>query len=84
MTNKPDYIDHRKRIRSRFTTSGGKGLSDYELLELLRTYAISRKDVKPVAKELIRNFGTISGVLDAPRSELEKIERDWVRYRPLL
>ncbi len=74
MTDKPDYINHRKRIRTRFTTSGGKGLSDYELLELLLTYAISRKDVKPVAKELIRNFGTISGVLDAPRNELEKIE----------
>ena len=57
MTEKPDYLEHRKRIRERFLNSSGKGLSDYELIELLLTYAIPRKDVKPIAKKLNKKLG---------------------------
>lgn len=71
MTDKPDYLEHRKRIREKFRKAGAKGLHDYELLELLLTYAVPRKDVKPVAKELINHFGGLSGVLDADQKELE-------------
>jgi DNA repair protein RadC len=74
MSDKPHYIDHRKRLRERFQKTGGEGLQDYELIELLLTYAIPRKDVKPIAKELIKRFGGISGVLDAGQKELEKVE----------
>jgi len=48
-------------------------MHDYELLELLLTYAIPRKDVKPYAKDLIERFGSLSGVLDASRKELEEV-----------
>ncbi len=70
---KPDYIDHRKRLRERFRKAGVEGFHDYELLELLLTYAIPRRDVKPIAKMLIGRFGSLSGVLDASPQELEKV-----------
>ncbi len=74
MADKPDYIEHRKRIRERFLKSSGKGLSDYELIELLLTYAIPRKDVKPIAKQLSRKFGGLKGILNSTTEELEKID----------
>lgn len=70
---KPHYIGHRERLREKFRRAGSKGLHDYELLELLLTYAIPRKDVKPLAKDLIKHFGSFSGVLDAGQQELEKV-----------
>lgn len=50
MSEKPDYLEHRKRIRERFVKSEGRGLSDYEFVELLLTYAIPRRYVKQIAK----------------------------------
>jgi DNA repair protein RadC len=73
MEPKPDYLDHRKRLRDRFRKNGTAGMHDYEILELLLTYAIPRKDVKPFAKELIKHFGSLSAVLDASQKEIEKI-----------
>lgn len=74
MADKPDYLEHRKRIRERFLKSSGKGLSDYELIELLLTYAIPRKDVKPIAKQINRKFGGLKGIIDSTAEELEKID----------
>ena len=73
MEDKPGYLDHRKRLRARFRKSGTEGMHDYEVLELLLTYAIPRKDVKPYAKELIKRFGNLSGVLDASQQEIESV-----------
>ncbi len=73
MSEKPHYIGHRERLRERFRKGGPDGFHDYELLELLLTYAIPRRDVKPIAKELIKRFGSLSGVLDAGQKELEEI-----------
>ncbi len=73
MEDKPAYLGHRKRLRDRFKKSGGGGLLDYELLELLLTYAIPRKDVKPYAKDLIKRFGSLSGVLDAGQQDIEEV-----------
>ncbi|MFQ6090170.1 MAG: DNA repair protein RadC [Candidatus Bipolaricaulia bacterium] len=70
--DKPHYIGHRERLRERFRQAGAEGLHDYELLELLLSYAIPRKDVKPLAKRLIERFGGLSGVLDAEQRELEE------------
>ena len=74
MDKKPDHIEHRSRLRERFKRSGAAGFQDYELLELLLTYAIPRRDVKPAAKRLIKRFGSLAGVLDAEAKELEAIE----------
>ena len=53
MNDQPDYIGHRQRLKQRFLLGGGRDMTDYELLELLLTFAIPRQDVKPLAKELI-------------------------------
>lgn len=67
---KPHYHGHRGRLRSRFFTGGAAALQDYELLELLLTFAIPYSDVKPLAKGLIERFGSFSQVLDAPPEAL--------------
>jgi len=50
-------------------------MADYEVVELLLTLAIPRKDVKETAKRLIRKFGNLKGILDAPVEELRKVEK---------
>jgi DNA repair protein RadC len=70
----PHYLKHRKRLRERFEKNGAGGLQDYELIELLLTYAIPRRDVKPLAKSLIKRFGSLSGVLDASSRELASVK----------
>jgi DNA repair protein RadC len=72
MDEKPHYHEHRKRLRERFRK--GQGLADYELMELLLTFAIPRRDVKPTAKRLLKRFGGISGVMDATERELRECE----------
>jgi DNA repair protein RadC len=67
---KPHYHGHRGRLRARFLTGGVAALQDYELLELLLTFAIPYSDVKPLAKGLIERFGSFSQVLDAPPEAL--------------
>ncbi len=59
-------------MRERFRKTGFEGFQDYEALELLLTYAVPRRDVKPLAKHLIKRYGSMQGVFDAPFEELEK------------
>ncbi len=66
-------LGHRERLKNRFLRSGSSGLSNYELLELLLTYAIPRKDVKNIAKDLLKTFGSIRGVMTAPPELLEQV-----------
>jgi len=73
-TKKPSYIGHRQRIKEKYEKSGIDGWLDYEVLEFALSYAIPRKDTKPIAKELLSKFKSINGVLDADRKELENIE----------
>jgi len=67
---KPHYHGHRQRLRQRFLQGGAAALQDYELLELLLTYALPRADVKPLAKELLQHFGSFTHILDAPSEAL--------------
>jgi DNA repair protein RadC len=66
----PGHTGHRQRLRDRFMTGGADALPDYELLELLLFAAIPRKDVKPLAKQLIRRFTNFAGVITAPHAAL--------------
>jgi DNA repair protein RadC len=68
------HTGHRQRLRERFVRSKGQDLADYELIELLLFAAMPRRDVKPVAKALIKRFGSFAGVLDADYAELQKID----------
>jgi len=67
---KPHHLGHRQRLRERFMESEGKGIADYEILELLLFACKPQGDVKPLAKELIAKFGSLTKVLNAPASEL--------------
>ena len=69
----PDYLGHRQRLRTRFLLTGGKGMPDYEFLEFLLTMSIPRRDVKPLAKQLIKKFGSFAGVVNAQDNELLEI-----------
>ena len=70
----PDYLKHRERLKSKFIDSGLDALLDYEALELLLSFSILRRDVKPLAKDLLREFGSIKGVMDAELSALVRIK----------
>jgi DNA repair protein RadC len=67
-------IGHRERLRERFEKGGFTGFHDYEVLEMLLTFIFRQGDVKPLAKELIKTFGSFSKVLDASVEELESIK----------
>ncbi|MCI4625671.1 MAG: DNA repair protein RadC [Candidatus Magnetoovum sp. WYHC-5] len=69
----PHYAGHRERLRQRYLKNGIDSLTQYEAMELLLTYAITRRDVKPMAKALIKKFKGIRGVLDADVEELTAI-----------
>lgn len=63
-------LGHRERLRQKFLKNK---LVDYELLELLLTYAIPRCDVRPLARELMKTFGGAYNVLTAPVEALTKV-----------
>src|ERR687893_828859 len=70
----PHYLGHRDRLRARFTEDGGDGLPDYELLELVLFRSLPRRDVKPLAKELVRRFGSFAEPLAAPPQRLRQVD----------
>ncbi len=59
------YIGHRQRLKERILNSPPAALADYELIELLLFFAISRRDVKPLAKKLLGALGSINNLLHA-------------------
>lgn len=65
---------HRKRVKDRFLKEGLENFSDINALELLLFYGIYRKDTNPVAHALLDHFGSLTQVLEAPFSELMKVE----------
>lgn len=70
----PSYIrDHRKRLRNRFMDGGADAVPDYEMLELLLFRAIPRRDVKPLARQLLDTFGDLNRVLSAPVPRLQEV-----------
>jgi len=73
-TEKLSYLGHRKRIKDKYEKNGIAGWLDYEILELVLSYAIPRRDTKPIAKELLSRFKTINAILDADKKELEVIK----------
>jgi DNA repair protein RadC len=68
----PGCLGHRSRLLERFDKHGLESLNDYEIVELLLTFVIPRRDTKPLAKQLMARFGSINGLIHADKSELEK------------
>ncbi|TDK44393.1 RadC family protein [Antarcticimicrobium luteum] len=70
----PSYIrDHRQRLRDRFMAGGAAAMPDYELLELLLFRSIPRRDVKPLARALLDQFGDFNRVLAAAPERLASV-----------
>ncbi len=65
---------HRSRLRDRFLSVGQNALADYELIEMILFAAFPRGDIKPLAKTLIREFGSLAEVLHADPAELKRIK----------
>lgn len=71
----PDNSGHRKRIKEKYLSNGREAFKeDYEFLELLLTYAIPRRDTKPMAKALLAKFGSMRGILSASSEDLCEID----------
>ncbi|MBI1910757.1 MAG: DNA repair protein RadC [Deltaproteobacteria bacterium] len=66
--------EHRKRLKERFKMAALDGFHDYEILELLLAYAVPKKDVKILAKALIKKFNGMRGVFDASPDELKSVK----------
>lgn len=72
---KEDYRQgHRSRLRARFIAGGVEAIADYELLELMLFAAHPRGDVKPLARLLLKEFGSVGKVLSATPDALMNIE----------
>jgi DNA repair protein RadC len=68
----PHHTGHRDRLRERFFSVGPAALQDYELLELLLFAAIPRRDVKPLAKQLLTEFGDLWSITHSTPERLRK------------
>jgi len=68
------FHGHRDRLRKRFREQGATALADYELLEMALFRAIQQGDTKPIAKALLKEFGTLNEVLAASRERLKEID----------
>ena len=67
------HAGHRARLRTRYLQAGSGGMTDFDLLELLLTYAIPRRDVKMQARALLEKFRTPGNIMDAPYTEIASV-----------
>lgn len=70
IAERPAHADHRQRVRERYEREGLDGFAPHEALELLLFYAVPRVDVNPLAHRLLDQFGSLSGVMEAPVHDL--------------
>lgn len=68
-----DGVGHRARLRAKLATGGGEALHDHELIEYLLALAIPRRDTKPLAKALLREFGGIGGLMTADWTAIARV-----------
>ncbi len=68
------HKNHRNRLKNKVKNHGLECLAYHEILELLLTYTIPRKDTNPTAHNLIDHFGSFSNVLDADYQDLIKVD----------
>ena len=66
-----EHDGHRDRLRKRFLEQGMDVLQDDQVLELLLFYALPRRDTNDLARKLLKHFGSIAAVLEAPLQELK-------------
>jgi len=73
---KPHYHGHRKRLKERFVeslkTNVTNSIPDYEIVEMLLFYCVPRRDVKELAKDILKDFGSLSNLLTADINKLSE------------
>ena len=66
---------HRDKLRNRFIHDKGfENFEDHQILELLLFYALPRMDTNPLAHELLEQFGSLKGVLEARPEQLMQVK----------
>jgi DNA repair protein RadC len=68
-----DFAGHRQRVKNKFLKSNPESLEDYELLEILLFSAAPRKDVKPIAKKLLQEFGNLKSIVNCDLYNLSQL-----------
>lgn len=63
---------HRERLRKKFE-EGSSLLEDHELLEILLFSIRPRINTNDIARQLIRRFGSLKGVLSADEEEIKSV-----------
>ncbi len=71
--NNRKNIGHRQRLRERFLKQGIDGFTDSDVIEFLLTLGTPRKDCKQEARALLREFGSLSAVMEASLDDLQKL-----------
>ena len=74
MQEKGLHDGHRQRLRQRYIDSSLDAFADHEVIELLLTYSIPRRDVNALAHRVLERFGSFSAVADATVDELCQID----------
>ena len=72
--NASPHEGHRERLRTRYQSEGADGFADHELLELLLTYALPRRDTNALAHALLTRFGSLAAVLEAEIPQLMLVD----------
>jgi DNA repair protein RadC len=68
-----DGSGHRARLRRRLFEGGPDALLDHELVEYLLALAIPRRDTKPLAKKLLREFGSYGALMAADAAAIARV-----------
>lgn len=68
-----DNGGHRARLRQRLFEGGPDALLDHELVEYLLALAIPRRDTKPLAKQLLREFGGFGALVTADAEAIARV-----------
>ena len=73
-TDASTHLGHRQRVKKKVRNLGVRNFELHEVLELLLTYTIPRKNTNNLAHDLLNHFGRFSSVLDASITDLMKVE----------
>ncbi len=65
---------HRQRMKNRFRVGGLTSFEQHEIIEMLLFFGVARKDTNPLAHRLVKTFGSLGAVLDAPHEELMRVD----------
>ncbi|HEX8482718.1 MAG TPA: DNA repair protein RadC [Allosphingosinicella sp.] len=68
-----DGRGHRARLRRRLFEGGPEALLEHELIEYLLALALPRRDTKPLAKKLIRDFGGFGRLVSADAEAIMRV-----------